>query len=270
MQRFRSLLYVPAANARAIEKARTLPCDAVILDLEDSTAPEAKAAGRAAVAEALAAGFGGRLTLVRVNRLGSADCDADLDMLAYRSPGAVLFPKVASAAEAKAAVTAVTPTPAWAMIETPAAVLAASAIAASGVRGLVAGWNDLTLGAGLTLSPDRRELWAAIGMLVLAARAAGIAVLDGVPLALRDAASTRAEAAQARAFGFDGKTLVHPDQIAPTHEGFAPSPAEIAAAQALLAAWSARPPGTGVIAHGGSLVESLHAEAARRLLARAG
>jgi citrate lyase beta subunit len=270
MQRFRSVLYVPAANVRAIEKARTLPCDAVILDLEDSAAPEAKGAARGAASEALAAGFGGRFIAVRVNRLGSDDGDADLDMLARHSPGAVLFPKVASAAEAKAAVTAVMPTPAWAMIETPAAVLAAPAIAASGLSALVAGWNDLMLGAGVTLSADRREVWAAMGMLVMAARAAGIVVLDGVPLALRDAAATRAEAAQARAFGFDGKTLVHPDQIAPTHEGFAPSAAEIEAAHALLAAWNARPPGTGVIALGGSLVESLHAEAARRLLARAG
>lgn len=265
----RSALYVPASNPRALGKAHALAADCVILDLEDAVSPAMKDAARDAAVAALGHGFPGKRVVMRVNARDTAWAVADMAAVRAARPDAVLIPKVARVSDAAAAVAAAGGVPVWLMIERPAAVLDIAALASvPGVSGLVAGWNDLALACGLTPSPDRRELWHAMSAMVLAGRARGAIVLDGVPLRLRDAEATLAEAQQARAFGFDGKTLVHPDQIAPCHQGFAPTDAEAEAARALLAAWEAREAGAGVIEHEGQMVEALHAEAARRLLAR--
>jgi citrate lyase subunit beta/citryl-CoA lyase len=247
-----------------LEKARGLPCDVVVLDLEDSVAPEAKEAAREAVCAALK-DYGQHETVVRINALTGPWGRADLDAVSAARPDAILLPKVERAADIAAAKTSV---PLWAMIETPMAVLHVAEIAASGVTCLAMGTNDLLKAMRGQPLPDRRNLWWAMSQTVTAARAHGLAVLDGTHNEINDLQGFAQVCAQGRAFGFDGKTLIHPLQIGPCNRAFAPSPDEIARARRILDAF-AKNPGKGAIAVDGQMIEKLHAEEAQRLLALA-
>ena len=268
----RSVLYLPASRDSAITKARTLDCDAVILDLEDAVAPDAKPTARAAaVAAAAAGGWGSRELLLRVNALATAWA-AD-DFAAGRGGGfaGVVVPKVDSAAEAAHAVAAAGGVPVWAMIETPRAVIEAPAIAATpGVVALVAGMADLAKDLRTKPDPARLPLLYSLSAIVVAARAAGVLALDGVYTDIHDATGFEAEARQGLMLGFDGKTLVHPSQVEAANRLFSPSPAEIDHARGLLAAWdTARAAGKGITTYEGRMVEVLHVAEAQRLLATA-
>ena len=260
----RSVLFVPGSNPRMLEKAHGLPCDVVVLDLEDSVAPEAKEAARDAVCAALK-DFSHRETVVRINAPASLWGQADLEAVQAARPDAILLPKVEGAADIAAAKASV---PLWAMIETPRAVLNVTQIAASGVACLAMGTNDLLKTMQGQPLPDRRNLWWPMSQTVMAARAHGLSVLDGTHNAIDDLEGFAASCAQGRAFGFDGKTLIHPLQIGPCNRAFAPSAEEIAQARRILAAFAGNP-GKGAIALDGRMIETLHAEEARRLLALA-
>jgi citrate lyase subunit beta / citryl-CoA lyase len=263
--RFRATLFVPGGNPRAIEKARTLSCDAVILDLEDAVGPQAKTAARMAVREAVAARlFGPKPTLVRVNAPGS-EAGAE-DIGAATGADAILLPKVAGVADLAAARLLAGAPPLWAMIETTAAMLALNAIAAE-AAGLVLGANDLLKEMGARHRPDRANLHAAMALTVTAARAHGRIALDSVHNDIADRDGFTAACALGRDFGFDGKTLIHPDQILPARRAFAPSPDELARARRLLDAFArTENHHKGAIAFEGGMVERLDAEIARRLL----
>jgi citrate lyase subunit beta / citryl-CoA lyase len=269
----RSVLYMPGSNARALEKARSLKADALILDLEDAVAPEAKGLARAQVCAAVKAGFGRREVVVRINAFDSAWGEDDLAAVAAASPDAVLLPKVCEAADIHRAEEGLPPGVAiWAMIETPRAILDIASIAAAGGRlaSLVLGSNDLIKEMGGRHMPGRQNLAAVLSSTVLAARANGLGVIDGVHNDIADAAGFAEECAQARCFGFDGKTVIHPSQIAPANAAFAPSPEEVAVAKALIAAFELpENRDKGAIRLDGRMVERLHAEAARRLVAMA-
>lgn len=276
----RSVLYVPGSNPKALAKARALPCDALILDLEDSVAPESKPAARAAVVSALAdGGFAPREVLVRVNARGTEWFAADLGALARAGADGVVLPKVESpegvreAANLLAASGAPASFPLWLTIETPRGVLAAADLAAAhpSVAGLVAGTSDLARELRARHLPGREPLLFSLSAIVLAARAHGLAALDGVHLALDDAAGFEAACRQGRDLGFDGKTLVHPRTIETANRVFAPDQAEVAAARRVLAAWgTARAEGRGVTVVDGRLVEELHAAEAERVVGLAG
>ena len=248
-----------------LEKARHLPCDVVVLDLEDSVAPEAKAAARDAVCAAVKS-YGAREVVVRINPLSASYGKADLAAVCAAAPDAVLLPKVESPADIHAAKG---PLPVWAMIETPLGVLNVAAIAASGVVCLAMGTNDLLKAIRAQPLPDRRNLWPALSATVLAARAHGASVIDGTYNDITDDAGFAESCAQGRAFGFDGKTLIHPGQIESCNRIFAPSPEDIVQARRILEAF-AKNPGKGAIALDGRMVERLHAEEATRILALAG
>ena len=267
----RSVLYVPAANRRALARARDLPADALILDLEDAVAPDAKAGARAAMVEALAGGPGGRLVLVRVNGADTPWGAADLAACAAARPGGVLVPKVDGPGDVAAASAALPPgLPVWAMVETPAGVLRAPAIAAApGLGGIVLGTNDLARALGCADVPGRAPLMHALQSVLLAARAAGVACIDGVHGDLGDAAGLADECAQGRALGFDGKSLIHPDQIAAANAAFSPRADEVDLARRRIAAHEAAlSRGEGVAVVDGRLVEGLHVDIARDVLAR--
>ena len=267
----RSILYLPAANARAIVKARTLDSDAVILDLEDAVAPAMKEVARAAAVAAARDDWGPRELLLRVNGLTTLWSEADFAAVENSAFAGIVVPKVDSAADALVAVSRAHRRPVWAMIETPRGVLAAAAIAAvPGVTALVAGMADLTNDLRARPGPDRLPLLFALSTIVVAARASDILAFDGVFTDLNDAAGLHAEAVQGRSFGFDGKTLIHPNQIDTANDVFGPSPAEVANAEELIAAHAAAVAnGRGVTTHRGKLVEVLHVTEARRLLATA-
>lgn len=275
----RSALYMPGANARALEKARTLDADVLILDLEDAVAPAQKGEARRLVAEALrAGGYGFREAVVRVNGAGTPWAAEDLVAVARSGAGAVLLPKVEGpgavlAAEAALAVHgAPADLPIWAMIETPRGVLRAAEIAAASPRlaCLVAGTSDLVKDLGARHTSGRAEVLTSLSLVVLAARANGLACLDGVHLQLDDEAGFEAACAQGRDLGFDGKTLIHPRTIAAANRHFGPSPAELEQARRITAAHAeAEAAGRGVVVVEGRLVEALHVEAARRLIALA-
>lgn len=259
----RTALFLPASNPRAIAKARTLAADAVILDLEDAVAAADKASARAAAVLAVGEGMG-RPAAIRVNAHGTPEHQDDLTAVAASAADWVVLPKVETAGQA-AAVAAAAGKPLLAMIETPAGVLAAPAIArAAGVAGLIAGTNDLAHELRLPPSAGREGLSYALQAIVLAARAGCVFALDGVFNGLDDRDGLAAECDQGRAFGFDGKTLIHPGQIATATRAFAPTSAEIEDARALIAA-----------AQGGAerfrdrMIEAMHVDQARRLLARA-
>ncbi len=269
----RSVLYLPANRASAIAKARTLAADAVILDLEDAVQPAAKAEARAAaVAAALDGGWEGKQLFLRVNGLGTPWHGDDMAAAHVDGFAGVVVPKVDSAAEAQALVAHAGGRPVLAMIETPAAVLNAAAIAAvPGVAALVAGMADLAKALNCGADAERRPLLYSLSAIVLAARAAGIACFDGVCTEFRNETAFRAEAAQGKLLGFDGKTLIHPSQVDPCNAVFSPSLAEVAQAHAMIAAYDAAlAEGRGVATLDGQMVEVLHVEQARRLLARAG
>lgn len=269
----RSVLYLPANRESAIAKARTLPADCVILDLEDAVQPDAKAVARAAaVAAAREGGWGGRELVLRVNGTTTPWFGEDIAAAVAAPFAALLVPKVDSAEEAGAVAAAAGGKPVWAMIETPRGVLAAAAIAAvPGMAALVAGMADLA--KDLRCRPDaaRTPLLHSLSAIVLAARAAEILAFDGVFTDIRDGDGFAAEAAQGRMLGFDGKTLIHPSQVDPCNLAFSPSPAELAAARGMIAAYEAAlAAGAGVATFEGRMVEVLHVAEARRQLASAG
>lgn len=268
----RSVLYLPGSNARALEKAKTLPADVLILDLEDAVAPEAKATAREQVCAAVRNGFGKREVVVRINARDSQWGTADLEAVAAAGPDAILIPKVNAAADIHRIEHHLGSTPVvlWAMIETPTAVLNVNAIAAAGGRlcCLVLGTNDLIKEIGATHTQDRTNVAAALTFTVLAARAHGLAVIDGVFNDIADGSGFAAECVQARNFGFDGKTLIHPSQIGPCNEALAPQPDEVDAAKRLIAAFDLpENQNKGAILFDGRMAERLHAEIAQRTVA---
>ncbi|AUZ20179.1 CoA ester lyase [Achromobacter xylosoxidans] len=275
----RSVLYMPGANARALDKARDLDADALILDLEDAVAPDAKALARQQVVAALrAGGYGRRECVVRINALDTPWGLDDARAIARAGADAVLLPKVQSAPELDAlaraldAAGAPATLPLWAMAETPLGFLRLDAIAGGHPRlaAIVVGTSDLVKDLHARHTPERHETLLARSLAVLAARAHGLAVLDGVHLDLDDDAGLAAACKQGRDQGFDGKTLIHPRQIAAANAAFAPTDAELASARRRLEAWhAARAAGRGVAVVDGALVENLHAREAERLLALA-
>jgi len=275
---YRSVLYVPGSRERAIDKARTLPCDAIILDLEDAVAPAEKDAARDLVAQVLAgADFGHRRRIVRINGLdtgwGAADAAAlAASAAAGAAPDGVLIPKVNGPADLEVAAALMPGLPLWAMMETCRGALDAAGIAAHPrLAGMVMGTNDLAKELGARFRPDRLPMQAALGTCLLAARAHGRVIVDGVFNAFADEDGLRLECAQGRDMGFDGKTLIHPAQLAIANAAFAPSDDEVALARRQIAAFDevlAR--GGGVAVVDGRIVENLHVETARATLERAG
>ena len=267
----RSVLYLPASNARAVEKARTLDCDVAILDLEDAVAPEAKAEARAAaVAAVRAGGFGPRLG-VRINALDSDWGEDDLNALAEAGAGLIVAPKVETVETVHAISVRAPGAALWAMIETPRGLIALNEIAAAGggLEGLMLGVNDLAKALGTRASPDREPFKPWLAALVVAARAQGLVAIDGVFNRIEDADGLAAEAAQGRLYGFDGKSLIHPSQIACANAAFSPSEAEVARARDIVEAFAApEAEGRGAIRVGGAMVERLHLDQAEALLAR--
>jgi citrate lyase subunit beta/citryl-CoA lyase len=264
----RSALFVPAANVRALEKARGLSADVIILDLEDSVAPEEKDAARDRAIKAVR-DYAPRETVIRINAAGTPWHAADLDAAGKSGAGAILLPKLTGPAEIAAAQAGANGAPIWAMIETPRALLNVSAIADAGVECLVLGSNDMLHAMQGRHRGDRANLGTAMSLTVLAARAAGIAVLDGVHNDL-DAAEDFARACtMARDFGFDGKSVIHPSQIATANRVFSPTEEEIVYAKRVLDAFAAAP-GKGAITLDRRMLEALDADIAARTLARAG
>ncbi|GAA1251837.1 CoA ester lyase [Janibacter melonis] len=271
----RSVLYMPSSNARALEKAKTLPVDALILDLEDAVAPADKPAARDAACAAVASGeYGERELTIRVNAIGTQWHDDDMDAVAQAGPAGVVVPKVSSADEVRRLVVALEAAGApestrlWAMVETPTAVLDVREIARASDRlaALVIGSNDLVKELQADHVPGRAPLLTALSWSLLAAREAGVAILDGVYNDVRDVEGFRAECEQGRDLGFDGKTLIHPGQVEVCNEVFAPSAEAVEDAKGVLAAWE-EGAGSGVVTYGGKMVEQLHVDVAQRVLA---
>lgn len=259
----RTALFLPASNPRAIAKARGLAADMIILDLEDAVRDDAKASARTAAVEAAAEGFGHRLCAIRVNGVESAEHAADLDAVARSACDFLVLPKVETPGDA-AVVAEVAGKPLLAMIETPLGVLAAADIAAvPGVGGLIAGVNDLRAALGIPAGAGNDGLMLSRQMIVLAARASQVWAIDGVYNALDDAEGLAAECRQGRALGFDGKSLIHPNQIDVATEAFGASAAELADARALIEASTG-----GAERFEGRMIEAMHVEQARALLAR--
>lgn len=269
----RSVLYMPGSNARAIEKARSLDADALILDLEDAVAPDAKDIARIQVCDAVKLrAFGSREVIIRINALATPWGEADLSAALHALPDAILVPKVSGAADLKPIDTAAAGTALWAMIETPRAVLEISEIAGASrnLACLVMGTNDLIKEMRGKPVQSRENLTAALSLCVLAARAFDLAAIDGVFNNISDPEGFHAECQRARAFGFDGKTLIHPSQIAPCNEIFAPSAEEVELARRIIAAFALPENcGQGAIALDGKMVERLHADTAQRTLSLA-
>ena len=264
----RSALYVPADNARALEKAHRLEADVLILDLEDAVASSAKAVARQAIHNALPLLRGTREIVIRVNAPATAEGAEDLKAAIAAQPDAILLPKVSAARDVEAVAAVTGAIPLWAMIELPSAVLNLHEIAHA-VRGLVLGANDLLKELGGRHRPDRANLQYVMSEMVLMARAHGIAALDGVHNSINDPAGFAAACEQARDFGFDGKTLIHPSQIGPCHAAFVPSHDEVETARRVLAAFADNP-GKGALSVDGRMVEKLDADIAERTIARAG
>ena len=270
----RSVLYLPGANERALEKAKSLPADALILDLEDAVAPDAKPAARDRVGAAVAAGgYGRRELVIRVNGLETPWHADDLRAVAAAGPDAVLVPKINSGAEVRAVERALEAagapgrTAIWAMVETPVAMLRAEQIAAESERltVLVMGTNDLAKELHAEHVPGRAPLLGALSLVLLAARTAGKAILDGVYNDVKDTDGFLAECRQGRELGFDGKTLIHPGQVAGANEAFAPSEKAVEDARGILQAWEDGK-GSGVVTYNGRMIENLHVESAQRIL----
>ena len=271
----RSVLYMPSSNERALEKAKTLPVDGLILDLEDAVAPDHKVAAREnACAAARSGDYGQREVTIRINASGTQWHDDDLAAACAAGPDGIVVPKVDSAQEVLELVAAMErhgapeQTRLWAMVETPRAVLGVGEIADASPRlaALVIGTNDLVKELGARHVPGRQPLLAALSLALLAARRAGVAILDGVYNDVVDLDGFVAECRQGRDLGFDGKTLIHPGQVGPCNEVFAPSEAEVQDARDVVAAWDAGA-GSGVVTHRGRMVEHLHVEIARQVIA---
>ncbi|MFD1911771.1 HpcH/HpaI aldolase/citrate lyase family protein [Halodurantibacterium flavum] len=269
---FRSVLYIPASNPRAMEKARDLPADAIIFDLEDAVAAEAKVEARQNLVAALTlGGYGGRVCIARVNGLDTEWGRDDLTALAGVPVDGVLLPKVGDTAVLDQAADILPDIPLWAMMETPAGIRNAGAIAGHRrMAGFVLGTNDLAKDLRCHPGADRLPLMTSLQLCLLAAREAGILCIDGVYNAFRDEDGLRHETMQGRDLGFDGKTLIHPAQIAVANEVFAPSPEEVELARRQIAAWeAAQAEGRGVAVVDGRIVENLHIVTARQTLSRA-
>jgi citrate lyase subunit beta/citryl-CoA lyase len=275
----RSVLYMPGANERALEKAKGLAADAIIFDLEDAVAPDAKADARDRVAAAVTSGeYGRRELTIRVNGLDTPWHTDDVRAVAVAGPAAVVVPKVASVADVAAiergleAAGAPDHTMIWAMVETPMAMLHAEDIAAASERltVLVMGTNDLAKELHAEHGPGRQPLGTGLGLCLLAARATGKVILDGVYNDIKDAAGFEDECAQGRQMGFDGKTLIHPSQIDPANRAWAPAPDAVDDARALIATFDEGiAAGKGVVTHDGRMIENLHVDNAHRLIALA-
>ncbi|MEO7026815.1 MAG: CoA ester lyase [Caulobacteraceae bacterium] len=273
----RSALYMPANNARAVEKARSLPCDVVILDLEDAVLPDAKPAAREAAAAAISAGgFGSREVIVRINALETPWGRDDLATIGPVCADGILVPKIASSPDVAACDHALADAPErtrlWLMIETGAAILAIGEIAAmtasTRLAGLVLGLNDLAKEMGARQTPDRAPFWAAMSLTLLAARANGLVVLDGVQNDIDDLAALEAVCRQGADFGFDGKSVIHPSHLAICNRAFTPAPDEVAWSRAVIAAFDEPAnAGRGALRVDGRLAELLHRDQARRLVA---
>jgi citrate lyase subunit beta/citryl-CoA lyase len=269
------VLYLPASNERALEKAKTLPVDALILDLEDAVAPDAKVEAREnACAAARSGAYGRRELTIRVNAAGTEWHDEDLRAACAAGPDGIVVPKVGSGEEVRALVAAMEAAGApertrlWAMVETPAAMLHCEQIAGASERlaVLVMGTNDLAKELHAEHVPGRQPLLTGLSLCLLAARATGTVILDGVYNDVKDADGFAAECRQGRELGFDGKTLVHPSQVEACNAAFAPSESAVADARGVLEAWEAGR-GRGVVTYHGRMVEALHVETARRVLA---
>ncbi len=276
----RSVLYMPGSNARALEKAKTLAADALILDLEDAVAPDAKEIARTQVCQAVkAGGFGPREIAIRVNGFATPYGAADFEAALEANPDAILLPKIETAADlaqARRHAPAGRKMALWAMIETPLAIFNLKEIAAAAASPdmpltcFVLGTNDLIKATRIQVQADRLPLIAYLSLTVAAGRAFGVTVVDGVYNALSDEAGFRAECLQGRALGMDGKTLIHPNQLAICNEVFSPSADEIAAARKIVAAFELpENRGKGAISLDGRMVERLHADIARQTLAMA-
>lgn len=277
----RSVLYMPGSNARAIEKARMLPCDGIVLDLEDAVAPDAKDAARRQVVEAVrAGGFGYREIFIRINGVDSPWSADDLDAAVAATPDAIVIPKVTTGeqleqiGERLLSLHADRRIRIWAMIETPVALFNIRDIAAAALdsetrlAGFMVGTNDLAKETGARIVPGRTPMLSWLSMCVLAAHTYGVDVLDGVYNDLSDITGFAAECTQARDLGFDGKTLIHPNQIAACNAAFSPSAAEVAEARRIIGAF--RDPenaDSGVVQLDGRMVERMHADMARRTVA---
>ena len=270
----RSVLYMPSSNERALEKAKTLPVDALILDLEDAVAPDAKDQAREnACAAARSGAYGRRELTIRVNGIGTQWHEADLAAACAAGPDGVVVPKVGSAEEVRQLVAAMESagapdhTQLWAMVETPLAMLHCEEIAAASERltVLVMGTNDLAKELHAEHVPGRHPLLTGLGLCLLAARATGTVILDGVFNDVKDATGFEAECLQGRQMGFDGKTLIHPGQVEVCNTVFAPSREQVEEAQGILQACEAGA-GSGVVTHKGRMIEALHVDTARRVL----
>lgn len=273
----RSVLYMPGANERALEKAKTLSADALILDLEDAVAPDAKVEARERVCAASASGeYGLREITIRVNGLDTDWHADDLRAAAAAGPAAVVVPKINSAADVSVVEQALEAggapdhTRIWAMLETPVAMLHAEEIAASSERlaVLVMGTNDLAKELHARHVPGRQPLLTGLSLCLLAARDAGKVILDGVYNDIKNAEGFEAECRQGAEMGFDGKTLIHPGQIEPCNRAFAPSDDEVEQSREIIAAFEeAQAEGRGVVTVNGRMIENLHVDNARRVLA---
>jgi citrate lyase subunit beta/citryl-CoA lyase len=277
----RSVLYMPGSNARAIEKARTLPCDGVILDLEDAVAPEAKEGARKQVTDAVKAGaFGPREIFIRVNGIDTPWHAEDLAAAAHAAPDSILIPKVSSSDALEMIGRRLLDmgtdhkTRVWAMIETPLAIFNILSIAAAArdsetrLTGFVLGTNDLAKETRARIVPGRAPMLPWLTTCIAAARVHGVVVLDGVYNDIGNAEGFAAECAQAVELGFDGKTLVHPSQIEACNKAFSPTPEEVAQARKMIAAFDLpENRNKGVVSIDGRMVERMHAEMARRIVA---
>jgi len=266
---FRSVLYIPASKERALEKARGLVVDAIIFDLEDAVAVEEKAVSRQVLADALTQDYGARFKIVRINALDTEWGAADAAVVS--GADAVLLPKVNSAADVDALAALVGDVPIWAMMETPLGILNAAEIAAHPqLAGMVMGTNDLAKDLNCRFRADRLPMMASLQICLLAARSHGVIAIDGVYNAFKDGDGLRAECEQGRDLGFDGKTLIHPAQLAVTNTAFAPSEAEVDLARRQIEAFEqAEANGLGVAVVDGKIVENLHIVTARQTLAKA-
>jgi len=275
----RSVLYMPGSNSRALEKGRSLPADALILDLEDAVAPDAKREARAKIVAALQqGGYGRREIIVRINGLDSDWGNEDLEELATAGADALLLPKVESAEMVRQAEALMVAAGApeelalMCMMETPLGILKAAEIAAASPRlsCLVMGTSDLVKDLNALHTPERLPVLTALSLCVLAARANGLAVVDGVHLDLNDAEGFAAQCLQGRQLGFDGKTLIHPKTIEKANEVFGPSAADVAEAQRIIEVHAAAvKEGQGVAVLDGKLIENLHVETARKTVSLA-
>ncbi|MEM1276683.1 MAG: CoA ester lyase [Pseudomonadota bacterium] len=273
----RSVLYMPGSNARALEKAKGLDADCLILDLEDAVSPGEKPQAREMVAEAVRShGYGRRELIIRINGLDTKWGEDDLTTACAAEPDAILVPKVERASQVQEIVSRMeiveAPSKLWAMMETPLAMLNAAEIASASPRlsAFVMGTNDLVKDMHASHTPDRLPVITGLGLCLLAARAYGLTILDGVHNAIKDEEGLRAACLQGKELGMDGKTLIHPAQVAITNEVFSPSDEAIAGARRMVAAFEeAKAEGRGVAVVDGRIVENLHVLEAQRVLAMA-